>query len=196
MKAFGHQLCNILNEPIEELNLDSEARRFLSEASIQTVGDLVQKTRSELEQSLPLKPLEDVSNLLASVGLEFGMQFDESGFFVDPATGLRYGRVFRRKGFYLSFRRTAIREGVPSAAEYLLYLFLPTNDRKCLPGDLAEEYATYIVPKFGRRRADFWYWKQVITSIWPILWPRIRRLATATATLRILEAIRRAAMGN
>ena len=65
----------------------------------------------------------------------------------------------------------------PKRAEKLLYLLLPKEWRDSLPGDLEEEYKTIISPKFGRRYARLWYWKQVLVSIWRILPRRIMGLA-------------------
>jgi hypothetical protein len=70
----------------------------------------------------------------------------------------------------------------PRAGEFLLYFFLPRKDRRTIPGDLCEEYFTIMVPKFGERVARIWYWKQVLSSIWPVLsgrlWWWIERAAT------------------
>ncbi len=57
--------------------------------------------------------------------------------------------------------------GAPKFAEYLLYLFLSKRDREHLIGDLSEEYME-VRAKFGRRAANVWYYKQVVTSIWPL----------------------------
>ena len=61
----------------------------------------------------------------------------------------------------------------PKWGEYLLYFFLPKKDREHIPGDLAEEYNTILVPKFGLASARRWYWKQVFTSVWPVVGPRL-----------------------
>ena len=53
----------------------------------------------------------------------------------------------------------------PLAAERLLYFILPKSQREALPGDLAEEYSNKYVPKFGRRYADAWYWKEVTIAV-------------------------------
>src|SRR4051812_9542271 len=50
----------------------------------------------------------------------------------------------------------------PILPEYLLFLFLSSEDREQIPGDLQEEYITTIVPKFGAKRATLWYWAQTI----------------------------------
>ena len=56
----------------------------------------------------------------------------------------------------------------PLLGEYLLCLFLPKELRKNLSGDLAAEYIE-ICNKFGKRRADFWFYTQVLISLQPIL---------------------------
>lgn len=57
----------------------------------------------------------------------------------------------------------------PRQAEFLLHLLLPKPMRESLIGDLAEEFSTSIIPKFGRRRASLWYWTQVGFSICTVL---------------------------
>jgi hypothetical protein len=68
----------------------------------------------------------------------------------------------------------------PKLAAYLLYLFLSKHDRENIPGDLAEEYETIILPEFGLRRATLWFWKQVFCSIWPVIAPRLKRIITVS----------------
>ncbi len=54
----------------------------------------------------------------------------------------------------------------PAAANFLLYLLLNKHDRSVIPGDLEEEYLTTILPKFGRTRADVWFWMQTAKNIY------------------------------
>ncbi len=77
----------------------------------------------------------------------------------------------------------------PKSAKYLIYLFLPATDRENIAGDLAEEYQTIILPEFGLRRARFWYWKQVICSIWPLIGIRLRRILTIGAIAKAAHEI-------
>jgi hypothetical protein len=56
----------------------------------------------------------------------------------------------------------------PRLGEYALFLFLSKQDRINIPGDLEEEYR-HIESKFGARPATIWYYKQVATSIAPLL---------------------------
>lgn len=55
----------------------------------------------------------------------------------------------------------------PSNAVYLLYLFLPKKNRVALLGDLEEEYKE-VYARFGAKSANIWFWKQVLTSLWPL----------------------------
>lgn len=55
----------------------------------------------------------------------------------------------------------------PRFAEYLLYLFIPKLQRQNLLGDLQEEYLE-VSERFGKKRATFWFYKQVGTSLWPL----------------------------
>jgi hypothetical protein len=56
----------------------------------------------------------------------------------------------------------------PFNAEYLLYLFLRRKDRDEVIGDLRESYG-HVVGRFGKRKADIWFYKQVAGSLWPLL---------------------------
>ena len=56
----------------------------------------------------------------------------------------------------------------PRSAEYIAYLFLSRTERETLLGDLAEEYPV-VVARFGLRGAKIYFYKQVLTSIWPLV---------------------------
>ncbi|MBF0371479.1 MAG: hypothetical protein HQL52_18720 [Magnetococcales bacterium] len=57
----------------------------------------------------------------------------------------------------------------------LLVLFLPKKERQTVPGDLEEEFYL-VVGEFGAKKARFWYWKQVLTSIWPFIRSAVYRI--------------------
>lgn len=57
----------------------------------------------------------------------------------------------------------------PQLGERILLLILSKEERINIPGDLAEEYAE-IAEKHGKRFAKVWYYKQVGTSAWPLIW--------------------------
>jgi hypothetical protein len=61
----------------------------------------------------------------------------------------------------------------PTNAHFLLRLALPAQHRDAVIGDLNEEYASVMLPRFGTRRANFWYWSQVARSISPLMARRL-----------------------
>ena len=63
--------------------------------------------------------------------------------------------------------------GPPNRACFLLDLFLGKADRDIMRGDLEEEFATSILPRYGERRALFWFW-----------WQTVRTIATRNAVCR------------
>lgn len=56
----------------------------------------------------------------------------------------------------------------PRFAEYLLYFFLTKSERVNLIGDTEEEY-NEVLDKFGRGKANAWYYKQVFDSLYPLI---------------------------
>jgi hypothetical protein len=63
----------------------------------------------------------------------------------------------------------------PTNAEFLFHLFLTPANCDALVGDLEERYRT-IRRKFGKHRADFWYWTQTIRSVGPIVWAWAKKI--------------------
>ena len=76
----------------------------------------------------------------------------------------------------------------PLNAEFLLYLFLSKKDSEAVAGDLEERWRK-IKKKFGVHRANFWYWTQVIRSLWPFGLAAVKRVS---GLLALLEKIGRA----
>jgi hypothetical protein len=58
-----------------------------------------------------------------------------------------------------------IAAGPPRSAERLLYYMLPRKARIAILGDLAEDYWSDFLPKFGAREARRLYWWHAIRSI-------------------------------
>lgn len=75
----------------------------------------------------------------------------------------------------------------PKFAEYLLYLFLSRSEREYIIGDLVEDYGKVLI-KFGRFRADVYFYKQVWNSLWPLVWRSLWRLR---AIAELIDVIRR-----
>ena len=56
----------------------------------------------------------------------------------------------------------------PRNAEFLLWLFLPREDREAAIGDTNEKFEM-MIERFGARRAKLWYWGEVARSAWPLV---------------------------
>jgi hypothetical protein len=82
-------------------------------------------------------------------------------------------RFIRRYLIYERFIRPALIHetdcqpiaGTPKTACFLLDLFLAKTERATIPGDLAEEFTTSILPTYGARRARLWFWTQTLRTI-------------------------------
>jgi DNA-directed RNA polymerase subunit alpha len=70
-----------LNRSVEELELSVRSYNCLKNANIQTIGELVQKTEAEMlkTKNFGRKSLNEIKEILASMGLSLGMKIDEHG---------------------------------------------------------------------------------------------------------------------
>ena len=68
----------------------------------------------------------------------------------------------------------------PVNAEYLFYLLMTRQNCDALVGDLEERYKL-IHKRFGRRRANFWYWTQTLMSLGPIVWAWAKKVVMKPA---------------
>jgi DNA-directed RNA polymerase subunit alpha len=75
------QMNEVLNRSVEELELSVRSYNCLKNANIQTIGDLVQKSESEMlrTKNFGRKSLNEIKEILSGLGLSFGMKFDSSG---------------------------------------------------------------------------------------------------------------------
>jgi len=70
-----------LNKSIEELELSVRSYNCLKNANIQTIGQLVTKSESEMlkTKNFGRKSLNEINEILENLGLSFGMKLDERG---------------------------------------------------------------------------------------------------------------------
>ncbi|MCD6168952.1 MAG: DNA-directed RNA polymerase subunit alpha [Candidatus Latescibacteria bacterium] len=75
------RLRKLLQMPVDELELSMRSSNCLRAAEIKTLGDLVQKTESEMlkYRNFGKKSLSELQNVLAKFGLCFGMNLAELG---------------------------------------------------------------------------------------------------------------------
>jgi DNA-directed RNA polymerase subunit alpha len=66
---------------VEELELSVRSYNCLKNANIQSIGELVQKTESEMlkTKNFGRKSLNEIKEILSSMGLSLGMRIDEHG---------------------------------------------------------------------------------------------------------------------
>ena len=76
--------------------------------------------------------------------------------------------------------------GPPFNAEYFLYFFLQRDERDVVIGDLVECYGQ-VFARFGKRRADNWFYKQVIGSLWPLFKRAVLKIGALVTLGRILR---------
>jgi len=77
-----------LNKSVEELELSVRSYNCLKNANIQTIGQLVTRTESEMlkTKNFGRKSLSEIKEILSDMGLSFGMKVDEKGRLVDQET--------------------------------------------------------------------------------------------------------------
>jgi DNA-directed RNA polymerase subunit alpha len=70
-----------LSRSVEELELSVRSYNCLKNANIKTIGELVQKTEAEMlkTKNFGRKSLNEIKEILASMGLSLGMTLDEKG---------------------------------------------------------------------------------------------------------------------
>ncbi|MHB8735191.1 MAG: DNA-directed RNA polymerase subunit alpha [Terriglobales bacterium] len=70
-----------LNRSVEELELSVRSYNCLKNANIQTIGELVQKSESEMlkTKNFGRKSLNEIKEILTTMGLGLGMRIDEQG---------------------------------------------------------------------------------------------------------------------
>ncbi len=80
-------IYDILNRSVEELELSVRSYNCLKNANIQTIQDLIQKTEAEMlrTKNFGRKSLNEIKEILAGLGLSFGMRIDSQGRLLDPS---------------------------------------------------------------------------------------------------------------
>jgi len=77
----GGQANELLNRSVDEMELSVRSYNCLKNANISTIGDLVQKTEPEMlrTKNFGRKSLNEIKEILTSMGLGFGMKIDSQG---------------------------------------------------------------------------------------------------------------------
>jgi DNA-directed RNA polymerase subunit alpha len=77
----AERMVENLKRSVEELELSVRSYNCLKNADIKTIGDLVQKTEAEMlkTKNFGRKSLNEIKEILAEMGLSFGMKLDAEG---------------------------------------------------------------------------------------------------------------------
>ncbi|MBI3934470.1 MAG: DNA-directed RNA polymerase subunit alpha, partial [Acidobacteria bacterium] len=78
-----------LNRSVEELELSVRSYNCLKNANIQSIGELIQKSEQEMlrTKNFGRKSLNEIKEILGTMGLSLGMRVDERGNLIPPAPG-------------------------------------------------------------------------------------------------------------
>lgn len=76
----------------------------------------------------------------------------------------------------------------PKYAEYLLYFFIPREQRAYTLGDLEQEYGE-VLDKFGTHPARMFYWGQVGCSLWPYLQRAVRQARLLLWLINLIRSV-------
>jgi DNA-directed RNA polymerase subunit alpha len=82
----AERMFDNLKRSVEELELSVRSYNCLKNADIKTIGELVQKTESEMlkTKNFGRKSLNEIKEILAEMGLSFGMKLGEDGRPIPP----------------------------------------------------------------------------------------------------------------
>ena len=136
------------------------------------------------------KQIQDKYKRLAAILTDAGTHRD-----LQPDKVIFHGPPFEVKAEQVQFSLTLeispplkpSPERLPHTGEYIICLLLPKKSREELLGDLAEEYQQ-VLAKFGQRPAELWFYKQVLTSLWPLL-QTVGRTLTRWGLIGLLEEL-------
>jgi hypothetical protein len=83
----------------------------------------------------------------------------------------------------------------PINAEFLFYFFLDEQNCDALVGDLEERFKL-MHKKFGKGKADFWYWTQAIRSVGPVMLAWMKKVSLKPVIGVIGWAIAKGLLGH
>ena len=108
---------------------------------------------------------------------------------------LRSAAVLHRQAETLKNWERCRKVKPPVNAEFLFYIFMTPQNCDAFVGDLQERYKL-IHKKFGRRRANFWYWTQTVTSLGPIVWVWAKKVVMKPVVAILTWVVARGLVGH
>jgi len=83
----------------------------------------------------------------------------------------------------------------PVNAEFLFHFLLDRQHSDAIIGDLEERYRK-LHKKFGRRRANFWYWTQTVVSLRPIMRAWVKKVVMKPVVGIVTWAVAKGLVGH
>jgi DNA-directed RNA polymerase subunit alpha len=76
---MSEKVKDVVNRPLEEFDISVRSRHTLEKGNIRTLGDIARRSEEDILQieNFGRKSLQEVEDLLATHGLQFGMKFQE-----------------------------------------------------------------------------------------------------------------------
>jgi DNA-directed RNA polymerase subunit alpha len=86
VERVATQMNEVLNRSVEELELSVRSYNCLKNANIQSISDLIQRSEAEMlrTKNFGRKSLNEIKEILTSLGLTFGMKIDSGGRLLSP----------------------------------------------------------------------------------------------------------------
>lgn len=161
------------------------------------IGTL-ENSQTDLER-LGLTP-QMYRNIADRVGLDATVYMEDSAEYrnfrlYDKSDRIRPVEIYRIPVEYIAKRAGSKKITAPMNAEFLFYLFMTPQNCDALVGDLEERYKK-IHKKFGRHRANFWFWVQALRSLWPVLWAWTKRVSLKPVVAVIGWAVAKGLIGH
>jgi hypothetical protein len=107
----------------------------------------------------------------------------------------QFADMCHRQAVSLAKKQQTRRYRPPLNAAFLFYLFLTPQNCDALVGDLEERFKL-ILRKFGRRRANFWYWTQTLMSVGPIVWAWAKKVSMKPVVGIVTWAVAKGLLGH
>jgi hypothetical protein len=157
-----------------------------AEITLRPIGTAKNRRRGEAWIVVSSTPIVRVNFSLTPKGLDVTPLQNRAPFNYRPEAE----EAFNRNNSYLAKVGTVV---PPRSAEFLFYLFLDSKNCDAIVGDIEERYKLILI-KFGRRRANFWYWTQSIKSVGPIAWrwgsTAVKKLSGLAALVELYRRMR------
>jgi hypothetical protein len=164
----------------DEMYAEIATIRAFSQTEMQALVAIVRRARTTADPHEQLRILQECESR--------ALEMKETGTIRRMADLKAMASVLENARRDYSARRDARTRKAPPpvAAEFILLLLSNPSHRDGLVGDFDETFRENRI-KYGRHRANYLYWADVIRSIWPLLHRLIRRLGLWSVVILLVK---------